>query len=399
MEKTICLAAGCFWGAEHYLKQIEGITFTEVGFANGNTENPTYEQVYTDLTGYAEAVNVKYDSYKISLRTIIRLYFKAIDPTSLNRQGNDFGTRYRTGIYYTDKSDLPIIQEVMSLEAKEYKAPLLVEVLPLKSFYPADEHHQDYLDKNPTGYCHLPLELFKYAKSYKPINARIQEKLFELQNTGYRNFHSKLMPEIDIESIIGIRTPQLRNLSKEFAKDKEIDDFLTNLPHRYYDENNMHGFIISEIKDYEHCIAEIDRLLPYVDNWATCDLLRPKSFAKNHSKLIKDIRRWMKSKNTYTIRFGIEMLMTHFLDDDFHPEYLQWVAAVRNDEYYVKMMVAWYFATALAKQYESTLPIIEQKQLIKWTHNKTIQKAIESYRITEEQKAYLKTLKLDKDNK
>jgi len=393
MKKKIYLAAGCFWGAEHYLKQIEGITFTQVGFANGNTENPTYEQVYTDHTGYAEAVLVEYDSYIIPLRTIIRLYFKAIDPTSLNRQGEDSGTRYRTGIYYTDKSDLPIIQEVMALEAKKYDSPLQVEVAPLKNFFSADEYHQDYLDKKPTGYCHLPIELFAYAKKYKTVTVRIRESLFAQQDIAYRDFHSKLMPGIDIEKIIGIRTPQLRKLAKEFAKDAEIDDFLSSLPHQYYDENNLHGFIISEIKDYDHTIDEIDRLLPYIDNWATCDLIRPKSFNKNHSKLIKDIRRWMKSSRTYTIRFGIEMLMTHFLDEDFRPEYLEWVAAIRNDEYYVKMMVAWYFATALAKQYESTLPIIEQKRLATWTHNKTIQKAIESFRITDEQKEYLKGLR------
>ncbi|MBO7134456.1 MAG: DNA alkylation repair protein [Bacteroidales bacterium] len=202
------------------------------------------------------------------------------------------------------------------------------------------------------------------------------------------------MPNIDIERIIGVRTPQLRKLAKEFAKDAEIDDFLSNIPHQYYDENNMHGFIISEIKDYDRSIYEFDRLLPHVDNWATCDLLSPKSFKKNHDRLLKDIRRWMKSDKTYTIRFGIEALMTHFLDEDFRPEYLEWVAAIRNDEYYVKMMVAWYFATALAKQYEATLPIIEHKRLEKWTHNKSIQKAIESYRITDEQKKYLRTLKV-----
>ena len=394
MKKKIYLAAGCFWGAEHYLKQIEGITFTQVGFANGNTENPTYEQVYTDLTGYAEAVLVEYDSYIIPLRAIIRLYFKAIDPTSLNRQGADFGTRYRTGIYYDDKSDLPIIQGVMALEAKKYDSPLQVEVVPLKNFYPADDYHQDYLDKNPTGYCHLPIELFAYAKNYKPISVKIRESLFANQDLGYRDFHSKLMPTIEKERIIGVRTPQLRKLAKEYAKDAEIDDFLSSLPHQYYDENNLHGFVIAEMKDYDRSIAEIDRFLPYIDNWATCDLIRPKSFNKNHSRLIKDIHRWMKSRNTYTIRFGIEMLMTHFLDDDFCHEYLEWVASITNDEYYVKMMVAWYFATALAKQYEVTLPIIEQKRLVSWTHNKTIQKAIESYRITNEQKEYLKGMKI-----
>jgi len=394
MKKKIYLAAGCFWGAEHYLKQIEGITFTQVGFANGNTENPTYEQVYTDLTGYAEAVLVEYDSYIIPLRTIIRLYFNAIDPTSLNRQGADFGTRYRTGIYYTDKSDLPIIQEVMAMEAKKYNVPLQVEVETMRNFFPADEYHQDYLDKNPTGYCHLPIKLFAYAKNYKPVTVRIRESLFAQQDLKYRDFHSKLMPGIDIERIIGVRTPQLRKTAKQFAKDAEIDDFLSSLPHQYYDENNLHGFIIAEINNYEREITEIDRLLPYIDNWATCDLIRPKSFNKNHSRLIKDIRRWIKSSKTYTIRFGIEMLMTHFLDNDFRPEYLEWVARIANDEYYVKMMVAWYFATALAKQYEATLPIIEQKRLAPWTHNKTIQKAIESYRITNEQKTYLKGMKI-----
>ena len=398
MKKIIFLAAGCFWGAEHYLKQIKGVTFTQVGFANGNTKNPTYEQVYTDLTGFAETVGVGYDTDIIPLRTILRLYFKSIDPTSRNRQGNDCGTRYRTGIYYAEKSDLPVIKDVMTMEAKKYDKPLKVEVDKLKNFYPADEYHQNYLDKNPGGYCHLPVELFTYAKNYMPVTIRIHESLFALQDLKYRNFHSKLMPGIDIERIIGVRTPQLRATAKQYAKDAEIDDFLSNLPHQYYDENNLHGFIISGIKDYNRCIAEIDRLLPYIDNWATCDLIRPKAFNKNHLQLIKDIRRWMKSSRTYTIRFGIEMLMTHFLDNDFRPEYLEWVANIRDDEYYVKMMVAWYFATALAKQYEATLPIIEQKRLAPWTHNKTIQKAIESYRITAEHKDYLKGLKI-KDSK
>lgn len=393
MKKKIYLAAGCFWGAEHYLKQIQGVTFTQVGFANGNIDNPTYEQVYTDLTGFAETVLVEYDSYIIPLRTIIRLYFKSIDPTSLNRQGADFGTRYRTGIYYADKSDLPIIQEVMALEAKKYDVPLQVEVAPLKNFYSADEYHQDYLDKNPTGYCHLPVELFTYAKNYKPVTVRIRESMFAQQDLEYRNFHSKLMPGIDIEKIIGVRTPRLRKIAKDFAQDAEIDDFLFSLPHQYYDENNLHGFIIAEFKDYDRSIAEIDRLLPYIDNWATCDLIRPKSFNKNHLRLIKDIRRWMKSNKTYTIRFGIEMLMTHFLNDDFCPEYLEWVANIRNDEYYVKMMVAWFFATSLAKQYEATLPVIEQNRLAVWIHNKTIQKAIESFRISDEQKVYLNGLR------
>lgn len=162
--KTIYLAAGCFWGAEHYLKLIRGIIHTEVGFANGHTDNPTYKQVYTDTTGYAEAVRVDYDPELISLKLLIELYFKAIDPTSLNQQGEDRGTRYRTGIYYTDPSELDTIKSVVDEVAQHYVRPLVVEVEPLRNFYPAEEYHQDYLDKNPDGYCHLPLALFEFAK-------------------------------------------------------------------------------------------------------------------------------------------------------------------------------------------------------------------------------------------
>lgn len=166
--KTIYLAAGCFWGAEHYLKLIRGIIHTEVGFANGHTDSPTYKQVYTDTTGYAEAVRVDYDPELISLKLLIELYFKAIDPTSLNQQGEDRGTRYRTGIYYTDPSELDTIKSVVDEVAQHYDRPLVVEVEPLRNFYPAEEYHQDYLDKNPEGYCHLPLSLFKFAKEAKP---------------------------------------------------------------------------------------------------------------------------------------------------------------------------------------------------------------------------------------
>ena len=162
--KTMYLAAGCFWGAEHYLKLIRGIIHTEVGFANGHTDNPTYKQVYTDTTGYAEAVRVDYDPKLISLKLLIELYFKAIDPTSLNQQGEDRGTRYRTGIYYTDPSELDTIKSVVDEVAQHYDRPLVVEVEPLRNFYPAEEYHQDYLDKNPDGYCHLPLALFEFAK-------------------------------------------------------------------------------------------------------------------------------------------------------------------------------------------------------------------------------------------
>lgn len=166
-ESEIYLAAGCFWGAEKYLKLIEGVTFTEVGFANGNTDNPTYKEVYTDQTGYAETVHLRYNPSIVSLRFLLEMYFKAIDPTSLNKQGEDEGTRYRTGIYYKELSDRPIIDEVMAAEAKKYGMPLQVEVEPLRNFYAADEYHQDYLDKNPSGYCHLPVALFELARNAK----------------------------------------------------------------------------------------------------------------------------------------------------------------------------------------------------------------------------------------
>ena len=166
-ERDIYLAAGCFWGAEKYLKLIEGVTFTEVGFANGNTETPTYKEVYTDQTGYAETVHLRYNPSIVSLRFLLEMYFKAIDPTSLNKQGEDEGTRYRTGIYYSNSADRAVIDEVVAEEAKKYGLPLCVEVEPLRNFYPADEYHQDYLDKNPSGYCHLPVALFELAKKAK----------------------------------------------------------------------------------------------------------------------------------------------------------------------------------------------------------------------------------------
>ena len=171
-EKEIHLAAGCFWGAEKYLKLIEGVTFTEVGFANGNTENPTYKEVYTDQTGYAETVHLRYKPSVVSLRFLLEMYFKAIDPTSLNKQGEDEGTRYRTGIYFSNIADRTVIDEVIDAESKKYGLPLQVEVEPLRNFYPADEYHQDYLDKNPNGYCHLPVALFELARNAKMKNSR-----------------------------------------------------------------------------------------------------------------------------------------------------------------------------------------------------------------------------------
>ena len=227
------------------------------------------------------------------------------------------------------------------------------------------------------------------------MKEEIKKRLFALQDTQYKAFHSKLVPNINADKIIGVRTPELRKLAKEYAKNKQIDDFLASAEHDYYEETNLHGFIISETKDYDQCIKELDRFLPVVDNWATCDLLSPKVFKqkKNHERLIEDIKRWMSSDQPYTVRFGIEMLMSYFLDDDFKPEYLQWVAKEKVEHYYIKMMVAWFFATALAKQWDAAIPFIEQKTMDKWVHNKAIQKAVESYRITDSQKAYLRTLK------
>ena len=222
----------------------------------------------------------------------------------------------------------------------------------------------------------------------------ITRHLFELQDTKYRDFQGKLIPTVKPDTIIGVRTPDLRKYAKELYKQPEAQAFLTELPHHWFDENQLHAFILSEEKDFDACIAQVERFLPYIDNWATCDQLSPKAFKKKPELLLPYIKKWLKTKHTYTVRFTIGMLMQHFLDGHFNPAYLKQVAAVRSQEYYINMMVAWYFTTALAKQYEATLPYIEQKKLPAWTHNKTIQKAVESYRITPEQKTYLKSLKV-----
>lgn len=219
------------------------------------------------------------------------------------------------------------------------------------------------------------------------------DELFKLQDIKYRDFQSKLIPTVDFNNIIGVRTPELRNYAKKIVKSNEHLSFLEDLPHKYFDENQLHAFIISELKDYDLCISYINKFLPYVDNWATCDQMSPKIFKKNKDKLLEQIKSWIKSKKTYTIRFGICMLMQYYLDDSFKPEYLKMVSDVKSEEYYVNMMVAWYFATALAKQYDAVIPVLENQKLDIWTHNKAIQKAIESYRITPEQKAYLRSLK------
>lgn len=222
----------------------------------------------------------------------------------------------------------------------------------------------------------------------------IQQELFRLRDQSYRDFQAKLIPSMDPDRMIGVRTPALRAYAKALLKEPLAEEFLQALPHRYFDEDQLHAFLLSEIRDFDRCVGEVDRFLPYVDNWATCDQLSPKVFKRNRAELMKRIKKWIKSKETYTIRFGIGMLLAHFLDDDFDPVHLDMVAKVKSEEYYVNMMRAWYFATALAKQYETTLPYIEEGRLDKWTHNKTIQKAVESYRVSEEHKGYLKTLRI-----
>lgn len=221
----------------------------------------------------------------------------------------------------------------------------------------------------------------------------IQKRLLALQDSKYKAFQCKLMPTINPKTVIGIRTPILRKFAKEIAGTADAEKFLRTLPHKYYDENNLHGFLIQAEKNYDRAVSLADAFLPYVDNWATCDLMSPKVFKKHLPELLVQIKKWLRSGKTYTVRFGVEMLMSFFLDAEFKKEYLELVAKIRSDEYYVKMIVAWFFATALAKQYEATLPYIQAHRLATWTHNKTIQKAVESYRITDAQKVYLRTLK------
>ncbi|MDD6197448.1 MAG: DNA alkylation repair protein [[Clostridium] aminophilum] len=221
----------------------------------------------------------------------------------------------------------------------------------------------------------------------------LYQKMFDLQDMKYRDMQIKIIPNLNPESIVGVRTPELRNMAKDSLKTGDYKEFLKELPHKYFEENQMHAFIISGIKDLNECLEELERFLPYVDNWATCDQMSPKIFKKHKGELLTHIKEWIRSDQTYTIRFGVGMLMEHFLDEDYDPQYPEMVAGIRSEEYYVNMMIAWYFATALAKQYESVLPFLEKNRLDDWTHNKAIQKCVESRRITEEQKKYLKTLK------
>lgn len=228
----------------------------------------------------------------------------------------------------------------------------------------------------------------------KEVIQKVQQDLFTMQDLKYRDFHAKLMPTVDKDSVIGVRVPMLRAYAKKFGKTEEAKQFLEILPHQYYEENNLHGLLIDQMKDYELCIEELIRFLPYINNWATCDILSIKAVKGHLDSYIKNIYQWLESDYTYTIRFGINMLMRYYLEEEFKIEYPEKVAAIRSEEYYVNMVRAWYFATALAKKYDQVLPFLEEQKMDVWTHNKTIQKAIESYRITLEQKEYLRTLKI-----
>ena len=228
------------------------------------------------------------------------------------------------------------------------------------------------------------------------IIRKIQKELFEMQDLKYRDFHSKLMPTVDKEKVIGVRIPQLRKYASSFLKlssREEINEFMHTLPHQYYEEDNLHAFIIEKIKDYEECINALNAFLPYVDNWATCDMMNPKVLKKESERLLEQVKVWLKAKETYVVRFAMGCLMNYYLDEYFTEECANLVAEVQSDEYYIQMMQAWYFATALAKQYDAVLPYLLEHKLSMWVHNKTIQKAVESYRIKPEQKKYLKTLK------
>jgi len=222
----------------------------------------------------------------------------------------------------------------------------------------------------------------------------IESALTEAKDEKFALLTQKTIPTLNKESFIGVRTPDLRKLAKKLAKRDDTGDFLAALPHRFFEEYQLHSFIISEVRDFDECIRLTDAFLPYIDNWATCDQLSPRIFKKHRHELLPFIKRWIVSEHTYTVRFSIGMLMQHFLNEDFDISYAEMITTVRSDEYYIKMMIAWYFATALAKQYDAILPFIEKECLDAWTHNKAIQKACESFRISDSQKEYLRTLKI-----
>ncbi len=226
-------------------------------------------------------------------------------------------------------------------------------------------------------------------------NSEIREKLFSMRDEKYADFTSGLIPTLPREKFIGVRTPLLRTLAKEIYRSGDYRDFLSDLPHKYYEEDNLHGFIICQMKDIDECMAELRRFIPFTDNWATNDSTRPPLLKKHSEETFSLASEYLKSEKIYTVRYGIGLLLSYFLDEHFDENHLKAVSEIKSDEYYVNMMVAWYFATALAKQYESTLPYIENRVLSPWVHNKTIQKAVESYRVNEDEKSYLKTLKIE----
>ena len=226
------------------------------------------------------------------------------------------------------------------------------------------------------------------------LTEEIRAELFRLRDEKYRDFQCRLLPTVEPDAIIGVRTPALRACAKELLKRGDVSGFLNDLPHRFFDEDQLHAFIVSGIRDYERCLEEVCRFLPYVNNWATCDQMSPKVFKKHRSELLEHIRAWIGSSHTYSVRFGVGMLMEHFLDEDFDPSYPDMVAGIRSEEYYVKMMTAWYFATALAKRFDAVIPYFEDRRLEPWMHNKAIRKAVESFRVREDQKQYLKSLRI-----
>lgn len=230
--------------------------------------------------------------------------------------------------------------------------------------------------------------------TFSEVNIMLKTQLFAMQDIKYRDFHAKLMPTVSKDRVIGIRVPVLRKFSKEFFKTERATSFLDTLPHTYFEEDNVHAFLIEQIKDFNLCIQKTEAFLPFIDNWATCDMLRPKVFKKHKKELLPYVLRWLKSDKTYTVRFGIGMLLSFYLSEDFDPSFLKEVSKIQSDEYYINMMIAWYFATALALQYEHTIPYLAEKKLPLFVHNKTIQKAIESYRLSKETKDYLRTLKI-----
>ena len=222
------------------------------------------------------------------------------------------------------------------------------------------------------------------------MSSLVYDRLTEYRDDKYREFQSKLVPNIPEDTILGVRTPQMRKIAKELFGTEEAEKFLNSLPHEIYEENLVHFFLIAMIKDFDSCVEAVESFLPYIDCWPVCDQSSPKIFSKNHEKLLPYIRKWITSDHVYTARFGIRMLMNEFLGADFREEYLSWVAGKQGEDYYLKMMVAWFFATALAKQYDASIIYIEEHRLEPWIHRKTIQKACESFRVSDDHKAYLK---------